>query len=242
MRKTIATLACGLMLFGAMPAAFAQEGTRTQTVERSGADFDAAKQRALDAIERRLETLDRLTGEVRANEHVTDDHASALVADFERTSAGLTSLAGEIRAAATWEELRALTPKIAEDFRVYLVIVPKTLEVVASDTLVAGSDRVLNAAAGVQEAIDRAAEAGFDVSRAQELLDASVTSARSAAAGAGPVAGSVIDLGAGDWPDPAESLLKAGRSSLGEARSDLRLSVDQLRESISALRDAVSGS
>ncbi|MDH3500594.1 MAG: hypothetical protein OEM97_10755 [Acidimicrobiia bacterium] len=247
MNRITTVIAAGLLaLATALPAsaqtdapeptdAAAREDTHRDRV----AALDHLKRRAQAAVDRRLETLDRMTDLVSDHGHMTTGHKDELLADYAAAEAGLVDLNSQIQAAATVGEALALLPKIAEDYRVYLVMVPKSHGVAVSDAIVAAGDRIVAAGTVIQAAIDRAEDAGVDATTAQQLLEAALADGAAGVAKGDPVAESVIDLDAANWPDPAESVLRSARADLQDARASIRSAVEGLRGSVAALREAL---
>ncbi len=240
--KKIVAAAVGLALFAATPAtALAQtDVTPTTAVERSAEhperDIDAVKERALAAIDRRLDRLARLREAVESNDHVTADHAAALLTEYERTDSGLRALADQIRAAQTADELRDLIPRIATDFRVYVLVTPKTWEVLVADTMGDVADRFDEVAAKIADAIDRAEEAGYDVGEARAALEEMESFTAEASRLAGGVAPAVLDLTPADWPALAWVALGAPHDDLVAAREAFRQAKDAAHDAVAALR------
>ncbi len=245
--KRIATLlTAGLIIMVAALPAAAQTNTgpdenRLDQVERHDPDkaLERVKVHAQKAVDRRLDALARLTEAINDNEHIAFNHQTDLLSDYAAAESGLTDLNAEIQAATDLEEALTLTPKIATEYRVFLVIVPKSHGVVVSDTIVAAGDRIAEAGAEIQAAVDRASDSGIDVSAAQELLDAALADAAGAAATADPVAEDIIGLAASDWPEPAQSQLQGARGTLHDAGDLAHSAVRGLRASVEALRDAI---
>lgn len=255
MKKTTAAgLALSLVL--ALPGvALAQETATDSTTDTTVVQeqmteeqrvqlVEEIKERAQKAIERRLETIDRLRGALNERNHVTARHKADLLVDLNEAEAGLRTLSREIDAATTLPQLRVLVPKIATDFRIYLVVAPKVHEVIAGDTMLwAVNNPLTEAQSRIEEAIQRAQDAGYDTSEAEQYLGQMVIHMNEAESLAGPVPGSVIDLDAGDWPDPAQSLLQQGREDLKAAHGEIRQAVEAAHNAVQALRDLVgSGS
>ena len=74
---------------------------------------------------------------------MTDDHQAALDGQIADAKSGARApsarkIAGDTDAAT----LKADCKQIVEGYRVYLVVVPRTHEVVASDAIVAGADKL----------------------------------------------------------------------------------------------------
>lgn len=251
--RRIAHRATGLVLavalvIGAPAAVLAQTDDGGATTEerpavtdRQAVDLGAVKERALEAIERRLEQIDRLRGRVEADRFVERDHEAHLVDELRDAERGLRGLAEEIEGAGTLAELRDLVPAIATEYRIYLVVTPKVWEVLASDAGVAAGEKADDVAERIQEAIDRAEAAGHDVTAARTHLDDMLSEAAAGLALADPVAETVLPLDPADWPDPAREVLERGKADLQAAREWFRQARESAHEAVEALRAAVQG-
>jgi hypothetical protein len=250
-RLTAAGLVAILAL-AAPAAAFAQtDSAQTDTAQtdrvtdqltdqqRTATDIASVKRRALAAIEHRLVTIDRLQAAVRSNPHVTDDHAATLLSELERSANGLSELARQIEATEDPEELRRLIPKIAEDYRIYVLMVPKVHEVLSSDTVEHVARRFEIAEEELGEAIARAEEAGYEVGQAKEYLAEMIRYVDEAEALGGPVAEAVLPLQPADWPDPAKDILEQGHEDLVDARRSLREAWQAAKSAVRALHEAI---
>ena len=223
-RLWLVALVVGGLLVALPGAAVAQTDSATadtSSVSEEVSDLRRIKHRALHAIDKRLHTVKRLANRVENNGTVTDAHAEALLVDLRDAAEGLGDLARKIKAAETIEELRELVPLIATDFRIYQVVKPKVVEVLASDRVVAATVRLTELGDKLEMLLERAANAGYDVTRPKVVLERMRLNVAAAAELAGPVADMVIDLQPEDWPDPAKALLREGRARIGK-------SVDQL--------------
>ncbi|NIA25074.1 MAG: hypothetical protein GWP04_05845 [Gammaproteobacteria bacterium] len=250
MIKRTITAAVALSLVLALPGvAMAQttdgptpDGTvAEQTVDSQRPGIvDRIKERAQHAIDRRLATIDRLRTALNEKGHATSAHKADLFVDLNEAKAGLRTLSREIDAANTIDQLRVLVPKIATDFRIYLVLAPKVHEVIAADTAVwAVNNPATNVYEKLSALVDRADQAGYDVTEAQAALQEMQTHMTKAEAYAAPVPNQVIDLEASDWENPAKSLLRQGRDDLIQARDELRATKDSAKAAAQALRDAI---
>lgn len=195
-------------------------------------NLDTAKTRVLHQIERRLNALQRLSGDVYGSPHVTDAHAAALRVDLAAATEALTEGRQQVEAAESIEELRALVEPLFQNTLVFALLSPKTHEVLASDATVAAGSRFDEVAVDLQDAIDRLTASGSDMTAAQGALDEMVRLIDEAVAAGGPVAGTVIGLKTNDWPDPAKQLLQDGRFDLAGARLSLREARNQGHEVI----------
>ncbi|NNF11387.1 MAG: hypothetical protein HKN74_13995 [Acidimicrobiia bacterium] len=204
----------------------AAEGARAEAEARW---FETLQARALEAIEKRLATLDDLEAAIARSESVTADHAAALLAEVRASHAGLAGLAGEIRAATDLETLRVLVPKIFEDYRVYAVTVPKVHLVVAADGAGAIAARLDEATEAIGSMLDRLAEAGFDVADGEALLAEMERLVESGATSAAAVPPMVLGLTPADYPGSSE-VLRSAHGTLQSAGTDLRSAGDTARE------------
>lgn len=253
-RRLVALTAAVAMLAVIPQTAMAQEPDRpndtavadtvvVDTAETDGRDhphtIDDIKRRAIAAIDKRLTALSRVSAKVSSNGHVTEAHANTLQRHYAEATEGLKELARQIEAADTRERLRELIPQIAEDFRVYLVILPKSHEVIVSDSMADAVDRMTGVSGTLLEAIERAEEAGYDMTEARRWLGVANEEIRAVETGAVPVADSVVGLTAADWEEPAKSLLAEGKRKLETARGDVRDAVEALKNTRRAIKAAI---
>lgn len=236
----IPVIALGL-LFALPGVASAQETESTTEVRPEQHTVDDIKAQAQEAIDRRLRTLDRLERRTAEHEFMTTAHKAALIADYADAVSGLLELGNEIRAAETKEQLRELVPLISTDYRVYLVIVPKSYEVGASDRVAHVVERFEDVADAIAAAIERAEEAGYDMDEARRWLVSARDEIAEARRTGVPVADDVINLDAADWEDPAKSILDEGHRRLKNAQVDLRQAKVSLDGAEQAIRDAIGG-
>jgi hypothetical protein len=245
--KKLLTVAIAAGMLMTLPAtANAQtdeQPVATDTVETTDTaarpSIESIKERAAAAIERRLSTLDELTDLVTNSAHMTDGHKSTLLGEYASASFGLSVLGDDIAAATTYEQLRELVPAIATDFRIYLVVVPKSRQVAASDRVADAVDRLDDAADTAAEAIRRAEEAGYDMTDAKRWLISARDDIAEARRTGVPVADDVIGLQASDWQDPAKSTLEEGHRRLQNARVDLRKAKASLDQTKKAIEEAI---
>jgi len=237
-RLWLVALVVGGLLVALPGAAIAQTDSAPTDTESVTDETDIAriKHRALHAIDDRLHTVARLAKHVENSKTVGDEHAKKLLVDLRDAAEGLKELAAKIRAAETVEELRELIPLIATDFRIYQLVRPKVLEVLASDRVVAATERLAELSDKLEMLIARAAEAGYDVTRAKIRLHWMRHNIGAAAELAGPVADKVIDLQPENWPDPAKELLMEGRRRLGASYDHLHNAKYQAKKIIRWLR------
>jgi len=181
-------------------------------------------------INRRFVTLDGLTYLVNHSAVLTSTHKTDLIdpnpgnpTSFVAERAGLTTLKASIDGDTTIAALRTDIGKIAPDFRVYLVVVPKTHLVAAADGTAKASAKFVPLATELQNLINQAKADGKDVTAAQAALDDMNAKVGQANGLIAPVAASVLPLSPTDWNNgTAGPVLKQARQALHSARTLLR--------------------
>jgi hypothetical protein len=233
--KKMSMMLVVVLIVGLVPSlALAQEEAEGPEGERL---IELLKERAEEAVEQRLETIERVGEGLEEAEHLWDEHERVLIEELDAAGSGLTELGRRIEGADTLEELRELIPKIFEDYRIYAVVVPKAKSVVVADTIGAAVDRLELIASSLEDAIARLAAAGFDTSEAEAAVTAMKDSLAEADTLAGPVADTVLPLTPADWPDPAQSTLEGAQFDLRSARDAVESAVRSAREAGRILRD-----
>jgi hypothetical protein len=189
LRGTLVSLALGslLLLATAGPMAAAQAasplvpeagqaaGSRPCVDEAAAAKDDGVGNlRKLGdcEIDRRLDTITKLQSTVASAGALTDADRAALRSQLTADTNGLTALRATIDAETDKGALRADLKTIVTDYRIYLLMVPKTAEVIAADAELAAVGRLGTLSTKLQARIDAAKTAGKDVSQAQADLDA----------------------------------------------------------------------
>lgn len=193
------------------------------------------KERAQNLIDHQQAILDRLGRTVGNSRFITAGHAGQLRGDFAGLEATLEQISRQLEDAETLDEVWGLIREV-HALHIGEVTAPKTHQVIASDSLVAIGGKLERFAGKLEELLTRAEEAGYDVTAGWELLEEMNRYIASGIALADPVAESVIDLDGGDWPDPAEALLIAGRRDLRAAGNDLRHAYANGRDIVELVR------
>lgn len=241
--KRVAALATTVALLTAAPGtAFAQTDpaeTRTADAERTEG-LDQLKRRALTAIDTRLAAIARWIERVENSEHLTAEHRAALHTELSAATRGLTALAADIEAATSYSELGGLIPKIVEDYWVFALLGPKVHLVVAADHMTHVAGRFDETAESIQAAIDRAEEAGFDVTEVQDALDRMSAHLAAAALLIDPVPRNVLALQPVDMPEGGD-LLRSAHADLKSGGHELRAAREAARRAVEALRDILNG-
>jgi hypothetical protein len=229
-KRTLTGVLAAALLVAATPiAALAQTSdtptsspATTLTQEEISRHLETAKGRVLDAIDLRLDALNRLTARVNSADYLSDDHAATLLAEYDAARSTLNAAIDSVKAATTYTDLQKLTRAIFEDTLVFALLGPKTHAVIASDTVGGVIGNAGEYQAKLQAALDQLAQSGVDTTTAQSDLDQAAGLITDAAAMTAPVADSVIGLQPGDGiREPLESArdaLEQSRRQLDDAR------------------------
>jgi hypothetical protein len=189
LRGTLASLAVGgvLVIGSVVPTDAAQAaspltpeisqgaGARACSAARTAArDDGVGNLRKLGdcEVDRRLVTITTLQNHVAIAGGLTDADRAALQSQLAADTSGLAALRAAIDGETDVTALRADLGKIVTDYRIYLLMVPKTAEVIAADTELAAVTRLDTLSTKLQARIDTAGAAGKDVTRAQAHLGA----------------------------------------------------------------------
>lgn len=208
----------------------------------SGVDPAAVKAKCVAAIQQRLATLDQLTSRVNSAKHLTAGNRATLLADIQSDRTGLTSLEGEINGETTLLQLKVSCPKIVNDYRVYLLLVPQVHMVVAADAGNAAIDDFNKATSLLQKAINAASTHGVDPAKVADAqarsadAQAKITDAK---AKVDPVVAELVALTPADINNgSAQSVLASAKAALAAARDDLKLARADLAAAVQDLHKA----
>jgi hypothetical protein len=188
-------------------------------------------------IDRRIITITRLQSRVANAGDLTVDDQAALRSQLTADTRGLTVLRARIDGETDLDTLRADLTKIVTDFRIYLLMVPKTDEVIAADAELAAVARLGTLSANLQGRIDAAKAAGKDVTEAQADLDAMSAKLGQVSPLVQGIPAAVIPLTPAQYNDgtakpilvSSRASLHSGRGLLAGARTDARACVAALK-------------
>lgn len=193
------------------------------------ADFDEAQERVLEAVDKRVEALDRALIEVAESEYLTADHAATLTADYEFHRAGLLELRPEIEAATTGEELRVLAEQVWKEHWVFALQIPKGRLTHGADVILHATSQASDVADQFDEALDELAASGVDIEQGERLLNELRDHISSAAGRAAPVPDLVLAIDVTEMPD-------AG-STLQQSRDDILIARDRMHDARDAAHE-----
>jgi hypothetical protein len=253
-RRILASIAIGgLLTIGSVAPVFAASAAAPLTPEvgapggsRPCADeWAAAKDNSIGhlrrlgdcEIDRRIDTITRLQSRVANAESLTGPDRAALHSQLTADTRGLTVLRGKIDGETDVDALRADLRKIVTDFRIYLLMVPKTGEVIAADAELAAVARLGTVSTKLQARIDAAKAAGKDVTQAQADLDAMNAKAAQVSPLVAGIPAAVLPLTPADYNDgtakpiltSSRASLQSGRGLLAGARADAKACIAALK-------------
>lgn len=251
-RAVVGLAASALLTVAGSGAAFAASPAPTTTplpVVRSGpcatawqqahADPSVANLDALGDCEigRRFATLDTLGARIAAAANLTAADRSALAAELAATRSGLAGLKATIDADSTVGQLRTDLPKIATDYRVYLLVVPQVHLVIAADAETAAVARLRELSTDLAARIARAQAAGRDVTGAQADLAAMNGAITDAAVQVQGLSAQLLTLTPARWnAGAAGPVLQHARSMEVSAHDLLRAARADAAACLAALR------
>ncbi len=211
----------------------AQAGIRQRVTDKVAQKL---RDRALLAIDKRIQALQRQLERVQNMQKIAEEDKNYLVAEIQGNIDGLNALRAKIEGDTDIATLKADIKSIVTNFRIYAVVLPKGLALMAADRANWGAQRFDVLAAKIQERIDKAEAAGKDVTKVQELLDqfkAKIADAKTHIERAREAFKSMLPVD----PGGAKSALQAGKSHLKDARAAFREAIGILRQIVSAFKE-----
>ncbi len=188
-------------------------------------------------INRRYVTLDRLQGAVIVAPFLTSSDRAALENEIGSTRTGLQGLKATIDADTTVDALKMDLPKIATDYRVYLLVVPQVHLTRGSDAESAAANRLTTLAGRLQQLITFAQSQGRDVTAAQAALAAMDTDIHDAQGQLSGLSGKILALTPADWNDnSAAPVLNGARAGEKSAHDELVAARNEAKAVIAALK------
>lgn len=234
--RTITKVAASALVALAVtvPALPAVAQTATTTA-RQGATLGYIKTRAKVEVDRREVALTALKTRVDGAKRVTADHRSTLDGQIVAAADGLRSLNAKIQADTDVTTARADAQRIVTDYRVFVLVEPRTHLVIAADIDTAGATRLTAVADKLDAAIAKAQANGKDVTGAKTALADMRSQISAAQAKSTAVPGSVLPLTAAGYPGNKPTLT-AARDSLRAAHDELKAAIADARTVIADLK------
>ena len=238
-KRVIAGLLASLMVAVALPAAAQTETETPASQERIEQGIEQLRERVLAALDRRLVRIDRLQEAIKDSETIEPENAAHLTADLSASQGQLTALVAKAKSASTVGELGAIVDEMVYEHRIFALRTPQTWLVLASDFGVSVADRLESVTQTLADAAARAAEAGYDVSEVESLIDAAGGATSEGLRLVEPVAEKVLPLEPAEVPDPARPIMAEARDDMLAGRDAYRTARDTLREAAELLAEIV---
>jgi hypothetical protein len=204
---------------------------------KAGATVDTIRAFGDCEIARRITTLDALAAKITGSKVLTSADASSLSGEVASTKTGLTSLKATIDAEADLTALKADVAKIAVDYRVYLLVMPKVNLVSAADGVIAAQTKFADVNTRLAARIATAKAAGKDTTAAQTALDAMNTTVTNAVGLAQPLPAKLLALTVAQQnAGTAGPIITSARTTLGQARDQIKAALADAKTCRDALK------
>jgi len=223
-RRAVVLLAAAMIFAGLRPAPVAAQDR-----------LEAVKRTASAAITRRALVLKELVAATRGTVRLKDGDRSALTTYLQNQIHGLSTLNAKIQSDTDEATVRADAAHIVDDYRVYVLSVPKARGVIVADLELAAADRLSQLADRLGSAVDRAAADGKDTTKAKADHDALRAKIQAARSGVEPLPAALLTLEPAGYPgnrpvlEQSRAALRAGRTALAEAARAARQVAADLR-------------
>ncbi len=210
-------------------------GSNNSGSNNSGARFDVLRSILEGALSLRQAQLSSLTGEVNGSMTLTASDKAELQSELASETAGIDSLASKVPNDTTFAELKADSTAMVTDYRVFVVMSPKTHCTLAADTETAIAQRMQGLEPQLQAAINEAQQHGINVTGAQAAYDALVGEVSSAGSADSGVSSACLATTPAGWPGDAtvfvgaKGKLVSGRADLVSARNDIATILKDIR-------------
>jgi hypothetical protein len=191
------------------------------------------------AVKKRLVTIDRLTSALGARTHVSDAHRATLSATYTADTSGLTAVDAKVQADTTCGQAVTDGRTVVTDYRVYLLLVPQTHLVAASDAGTYAAGQLAAAEPKAQAAIDALTDPQ-EKAAAQAKLDDMTSKVDAATTALDGVADAMLALKPADIPAQLATI-DGYRAKVGTAHQDLRQAVADAKALKALLGHPVAG-
>jgi hypothetical protein len=195
--------------------------------------LEASKKVATAAITRRVLALRELSTAAKSIARLSEADRAALATQLQDQINGLTSLNAKIQGDADEATVRADAQKILNDYRVYVLTIPKARGVVVSDIELNAADRLSKLAARLSAAIGQAS--GKDTTKAKTDLASFLAKIAAATSAVSPLPAALLATQPTGYPgnrttlEQSRTSLRTGRTALVEAATLARAVIADLK-------------
>ncbi len=183
--------------------------------------LDAARTAVTNRINLRLTALQKDTTVLGAAKNINADHKATLTALIGQDTSGLTGLKTKVAGETTVAAVKADAASMVNDYRIFMLVGPKTRLSSAGDAETAATAKLRTAHDKLADLVAKAKTAGKDTTTAeQELADMSAALDKATSSINGQVA-AVLAVQPGPDATAIQAKVSAVRAALADARADL---------------------
>jgi len=214
-----ATAGAAVLVLAGGQAAMAATPRPAATATCSAAALSYVQARVGLAVSKRELTIGQLTSALTQRPHVTNAHRATLTGLFTSDAAGLQAVNAAVHSDTTCKQAVTDGRTVVTSYRVYMLLVPQTHLVAASDTGTYGASRLTAVEPKLQTAIDAIADPTTKA-HAQAAFDDLVAQAKTATDDFADVADTMLALTPAGMP-AAQSTVDAQRAKVTSGRTAL---------------------
>lgn len=191
-----------------------------------------------NAITERIKVLQNITAQVEANKRLTETDKAGIKASVTAEITKIQGLKAEIAETTDLGTLKDLVKKIHSDYKIYAVIKPKQIAIMATARVQGATNRLKNLQVKMENLIVKANEKDVDITTMQAKIDdykAKISEAQVYIdqAKASFMAMSVTDAG------KAKTQLEDGKALLNKAQESLKAAALDLKGIITDYKNAL---
>lgn len=186
-------------------------------------------------INRRLDTLNTLSGKINAATKISTSDKTYLVNEVTTEISGLTSLESQLNADTTLSAARTDAQSIYTEYRVYALVVPKVWLIKTSDDEQLTEGKLATLATKLQVKITADQTAGKDVTTEQSQLNDLNTQVSNAQAISSSIESKVLTLQPSDY-DSDHTILSGDAAQLKTAHTDEETAFSDAKSIVTGLK------
>lgn len=229
-----------LMLAPVMTYAVDTPATQGQNAGTAAATLQAQKQTSLqkrgeEEISRRITSLNALVTKINGLEKLTAAEKISFTSEIQTDITDLTSLNAKIAADTDLNTLKTDVQSIVNDYRVYLLFMPKIHLLASADRATDTINVLAGLASNLSNRIDAAKTAGKDVTNLQSTLNEMNSKLTEATTEVTAIQNTVTPLTPDGYPANRATLVSA-RADLKVARTDLQVAYNDAKTIIAGLK------
>lgn len=202
--------------------------------------IDKGQEKGANAVDARITLLQKLEGRISAMKRLSSDEKTSLSAEVNAQISALADLKAKIGSDTSTSTLIADLKSIRPDYRTYLLVLPRTAIIAASDRVMTIVDQMTIVGTKLETRITAAKAAGADVSAAESAYtdyQAKVADAKVQAQAANDLVLNLkVDSGDATVQAANTAAIKSARTKLQAAQADLVAARKDMTTIISAVK------